>query len=97
MVPQSPPPPTILEVFDTFTEIAETKGKGSRARKEALLRELLARATAVEAKFLTKVIYQEMRHGVSEGIMLAKLDELLKARLGVQGGPLASHLGEFLP
>ncbi len=61
---------TILEVFRTLEAIAETRGRGSRARKEALLRSLLERATPVEAKFLTKVIYQEMRHGVSEGLMI---------------------------
>jgi DNA ligase-1 len=59
----SPPPLTILEVFHTFEDIAETAGKGSRARKEALLRGLLIRATPVEAKYLVKIIYQEMRHG----------------------------------
>lgn len=66
----APPPLTILEVFYTFEEIAETAGRGSRARKEALLRGLLDRAAPVEAKYLVKVIYREMRHGVSEGIML---------------------------
>jgi DNA ligase-1 len=69
---QSPVPPslTILEVFRTLEAIAETRGRGSRARKEALLQRLLERAKPVEAKFLTKVIYQEMRHGVSEGLMI---------------------------
>jgi DNA ligase-1 len=68
--PPDPPPLTILEVYGIFEEIAETSGRGSRARKEALVRGLLQRASAVEAKYLAKVIYQEMRHGVSEGIML---------------------------
>jgi DNA ligase-1 len=68
--PPIPPPLTILEVYGFFEEIAETAGRGSRARKEALVRELLERATALEAKYLSKVIYQEMRHGVSEGVML---------------------------
>ena len=68
--PPRPPSLTILEVFHVFEEIAGMAGKGSRARKEALLRETLARATPVEAKYLVKIIYQEMRHGVSEGILL---------------------------
>jgi DNA ligase-1 len=68
--PAAPPPLTIVEVYHTLEEIAETAGRGSRARKERLLRELLERATPVEAKHLTKVIVGEMRHGVSEGIML---------------------------
>jgi DNA ligase-1 len=69
---QSPEPPalTILEVFHAFEEMAATTGKGSQARKETLLRELLARATPLEAKYLVKIISQDMRHGVNEGIML---------------------------
>jgi DNA ligase-1 len=66
----TPPPLGILEVYQGFEEIARTRGEGSRTRKEALVRELLERATPVEAKYLAKIIYQEMRHGVSEGIML---------------------------
>jgi DNA ligase-1 len=68
--PPHPPPLTILEVFHTFEEVAATGGKGARAAKEALLRGLLERATPIEAKYLVKVISQEMRHGVNEGIML---------------------------
>lgn len=64
------PPLTIAEVYTTFEEIAETSGKGSRARKEELLRSLLARAPALEAKYLVKNVVREMRHGVSEGIAL---------------------------
>jgi DNA ligase-1 len=69
---QSPSLPslTILDVFHTFEVIAETAGRGSRARKEALLSSLLERATPVEAKHLSKIIFREMRHGVSEGLML---------------------------
>ena len=67
-------PPTsplmIMDVFHTFEEIAGAAGRGSRVRKESLLRELLERATPVEAKYLAKIIYGEMRHGVSEGLML---------------------------
>jgi DNA ligase-1 len=57
-------------VYRTFEEIAATAGKGSRDRKDALLQGLLERSTPVEAKYLAKVIFQEMRHGVSEGLML---------------------------
>ncbi len=68
--PPDTPPLTILEVFRTLEAIAETTGRGSHARKQALLRGLLERATPVEAKYLAKIIYREMRHGVSEGLML---------------------------
>lgn len=75
-MPPAPPPLTVLEVFHNLEEIAEISGKGSRTRKESLLHDMLARATPLEAKYLVKVIYQEMRHGVNEGIML---DSIAKA------------------
>jgi DNA ligase-1 len=94
--PPSPPPLTILEVYQTFEEMAETAGRGSRARKETLLRGLLERATAVEAKYLAKVIYQEMRHGVSEGIMLDGIARAagVKTRLVRRANQLWGDVGE---
>jgi DNA ligase 1 len=68
--PPGLPPLTIAEVFHAFEEIAATEGRGSRGRKEALLESVFRRATDLEAKVLAKIIYQDMRHGVSEGIML---------------------------
>jgi DNA ligase-1 len=81
--PTSPPPLTILEVYRAFEEIAATAGRGSRARKGGLLRGLLERATPVEAKYLSKVIYQEMRHGVSEGLMLNGIAQAAKVKLSL--------------
>jgi DNA ligase-1 len=71
--PPKPPFLTILEVASTLDAIAGIAGRGSRERKGALLRGLLDRATPVEAKMMAKVIYQEMRHGVSEGLMLERI------------------------
>jgi DNA ligase-1 len=94
--PPNSPPLTILEVFHALEEIADMAGKGSRARKEALLQELLVRATPVEAKYLAKVIYQEMRHGVSEGIMLEGIAQGtgVKTRLVRRANQLWGDLGE---
>ena len=47
--PQNPPPLTILHVYRTLEEIAETVGKGSRARKQSLLHALLQRADPVDS------------------------------------------------
>lgn len=65
-----PPPLSLLEVYRTFEEIAETAGPGSRRKKEELLQSLLLRAQPVEAKYIVKNVMGEMRHGVSEGILL---------------------------
>ncbi len=95
---QSPeaPPLTILGVYGTFEEIAATAGRGSRARREALLRELLVRAAPVEAKYLAKIIYQDMRHGVSEGIMLDGIARAagVKAQLVRRANQLWGDVGE---
>ncbi len=95
-LPPSSPPLTILAVFRTFQEIAETGGSGSRARKAVLLRGLFERATPVEAKYLAKVIYQEMRHGVSEGLMLDGIAEAagVKPRWVRRANQLWGDVGE---
>jgi DNA ligase-1 len=80
---KAPPVPaalTILDVFETFELIAETSGRGSRARKHALLGALMERAAAVEAKYLVRILFQEMRHGVSEGVMLTGIAEAAHVR-----------------
>jgi DNA ligase-1 len=94
--PPQPPPLTILEVFHAFEAIAETAGKGSQARKEALVRDLLVRATPVEAKYLVKIIYQEMRHGVNEGLMLEAMAKAagLKLKEVQRANQLWGDLGE---
>jgi DNA ligase-1 len=94
--PAHPPPLTILEVFHTFEEVAATGGKGSRAGKEALLRGLLERATPIEAKYLVKVISQEMRHGVNEGIMLDAIAQAagVKSRMVRRANQFWGDLGE---
>lgn len=69
-VEEPPPTLTIAEVERRFEEIAEIEGRQSRARRLSLLRELFARATALEAKYLAKILIREMRHGMSEGILM---------------------------
>jgi DNA ligase-1 len=94
--PPTSSPLSLLEVFHTFREIAETAGKGSRARKEELLTGLLARADPIEAKYLVKVIYQEMRHGVNEGVMLDGIAKAagVSSKLVRRANQLWGELGE---
>jgi len=94
--PQQGPPLTLLEVYHTFEQIAEVEGRGSRARKGALLRGLLLRASPVEAKHIAKAVIGEMRHGVSEGIMLQAIAQAagVKATLVRRANMLWGDLGE---
>ena len=73
-VPQSAPDaPTLMvrDVDSAFEQIANVKpGSGSNRERERLLRELLARATASERDFITRLVVGELRQGALEGIML---------------------------
>jgi DNA ligase-1 len=94
--PPSLPPLSLLEVYHDLAEIAAAEGKGSRTRKETMLQKLLQRASAVEAKYLVKVIYQEMRHGVNEGLMLEGIARAagIKLQLVQRANQFWGDLGE---
>ncbi len=74
-------PLAILEVQQHFAEIAAASGKGSRKRKEELLTELLSRVSETEKKYLVKMIFGEMQHGVAEGVMQQGIAEAMDADL----------------
>jgi DNA ligase-1 len=60
---------TIKRVREIFDEISSLIGEGSRKRKVLLLTGLYGLATPLEAKYLTRLIMNEMRLGVGEGIV----------------------------
>lgn len=62
-------PLTIIDVHRYFGEIASISGEGSRQRRDDLLEELLNRASRLEAEYIIKMIFGEMRHGVARGVM----------------------------
>jgi DNA ligase 1 len=67
---------TIREVAAKFAGIADIEGRNSRARKLGELTALFERATALEGKYLTKILIREMRHGMSDGIMLEAIAKM---------------------
>lgn len=68
--PLLPTPLTISGVRRYFDEISGFTGTGSRQRKGSLLESLLGEASPLEATYLVKMIFGEMQHGVSEGLMI---------------------------
>ena len=70
----------LQQLADAFESLAETRGP---APKIALLKALLARASAQEAKYIIKIILGEMRVGLKESLVE---EAIAKA----YGGPLAS-------
>src|SRR5580693_9290508 len=69
----------LRELNEKFAEIAAIEGRHARNRKLDALRELFARASAFEGKYIAKILIGEMRHGVSEGLMLEAI-----ARMGAR-------------
>ncbi|QZY48097.1 MULTISPECIES: ATP-dependent DNA ligase [Mycolicibacterium] len=67
--PAAQPSLTVEDVDARFGEIGSTSGKGSQARRAALLAELFAAATAVEQVFLRRLLTGELRQGALGGVM----------------------------
>lgn len=63
-------PVTILEVYETFDKVSTASGPGSRHRKESLVDVLLSRLPEVDAQYLMRIIFGEMRIGAVEGVVL---------------------------
>ncbi|NEK86808.1 ATP-dependent DNA ligase [Blastococcus saxobsidens] len=61
---------TVATVDATFEELAGTAGPGSSGRREMLLRDVLARASTEEQRFLVRLITGELRQGALEGVVL---------------------------
>jgi DNA ligase-1 len=84
-LPESPaesPSLELGEVNATFERISQVSaGKGSTAGRQRLLRELLARATREEQRFLFGLVVGELRQGAVEGLML----EAVAKAAGVPG------------
>jgi DNA ligase-1 len=66
----------VLEVADVdraFATLAALQGRGSDTQRRDLLRGLMQRATAPEQRFLTALLFGEIRQGALEGVMVEAL------------------------
>jgi DNA ligase-1 len=68
-------PLTLADVAQAFGDVAEANGAGARRLRESRLRELAERASEAERDLLQRVIYGEMRMGLSEGLVLEAIAE----------------------
>src|SRR5262245_65770436 len=68
-------PLTLENVATAFGEVAAATGAGSRRLRESLLTELSARASDAERDLLQRIVYGEMRMGLSEGLVLEAIAE----------------------
>ena len=93
--PPAPPSLDVIEVERRLREIADTRGPAAKAE---LVRELLARATALEAKYLVKIITRELRIGLKESLVeeaIAKAYEVSLAEVQ-RANMLLGDIGETL-
>ena len=70
---------SIIEVYNQFLEIAKISGKGSKKRKEALLKSVLSRCDPLELSYLMRIIVGEMRIGAVEGVVLEAIAQSVEA------------------
>lgn len=69
----------LTEVDQVLEEISQTRGSGSKARRERLLTDLFSRATREEQHFLRGMMLRNLRQGALEGVMT----EAVAVALGV--------------
>ena len=62
-------PLTLQEVADSFGKIAEASGKGSRLEKHNRLKELVERADSQERPILLRLLHNELRIGLHDGLI----------------------------
>ncbi|MET0501536.1 MAG: ATP-dependent DNA ligase [Candidatus Binatia bacterium] len=65
----SPNPLTLKDIADGFGRIAQAGGKGSRLGKHSLLKELIERADAHERPILLRLLHNELRIGLHDGLI----------------------------
>ena len=63
----------IVDIDRAFASLAGIQGRGAEAQRRELLRGLMARATAPEQRFLTALLFGEIRQGALEGVMVEAL------------------------
>jgi DNA ligase-1 len=72
----------VLEVSDVFRQIAAARGPAAKA---ALVRDLLGRATSLEAKYIVKIMTGDLRIGLKESLVE---EAIAKAYGGTLAGTL---------
>ena len=86
----------VIDVDQAIGRIPGITGRGSRARRLALLEDLLGQATIEEQEFLRRLLTGELRHGALEGLMMdavaaaSGIDSATVRRAAMLGGELGS-------
>ncbi len=60
---------TVMKVYENLNKLASITGKGTQEKKIGYITELLSSAEPIEARYISRLILEEMRLGVGEGIV----------------------------
>lgn len=66
---------SVADVYDMFCSVATTSGAGSQQRKIDLIVGVLSQCSALEAKYVTRLVLGEMRIGVGSGTVRKSIAE----------------------
>jgi DNA ligase-1 len=81
---------TLTDVAGSFSNIAQANGKGSRSAKYASLRELVEMTSSQEKPILFRLLHNELRIGLHDGL----IQEAIDIKLFVPLLPMLSELSE---
>ncbi|HEY1269281.1 MAG TPA: ATP-dependent DNA ligase [Candidatus Binatia bacterium] len=76
-------PLTITEAAKDFGKIAEAAGKGSRREKFARLRALIEKTDPAERRILFRILHNELRVGLHDGLILEAIAKAAGAELKI--------------
>jgi DNA ligase 1 len=68
-------PLTLAGVYHTLTKIAQISGVRSQSTRRKILAGLLLKCTPLEGKYLSKVLTNELRIGLSEGLLITAISK----------------------
>jgi DNA ligase-1 len=68
-------PLTLAAVYHTLTKIAQISGKRSQSTRKKILAGLLTKCTPLEGKYLSRVLTNELRIGLSEGLLITAISK----------------------
>ena len=90
-------PLTISGVKQEFSRIASMKGKGSLKEKQLGISRLLSEASPREARYLTALVLNDMRTGLSEGLLAESIAEAFSvdANLVRRAWSFSGDIGEI--
>ena len=87
---------TISSVAQTLSRIADSQGKGSAKEKQSLLTSLFMDASPREARYLTALVLEDTRTGLSEGLLAEVISSAyrIESTLVRRAGSFIGDLGE---